>query len=141
MKLIGIILFMVFAGAFSVLAGEPAVDPIAVIEQGKDLYGQIAGKQAGIAGGVGGVLYFFTNLLKMKTDAEGRTLLDKVCPKRWRPLAIAAVGALGGFAATLATGGTLPIALGTMLASGAIPTLLHEIVSVTVKNEEKKVDG
>jgi len=137
-RVISILMFAVFGAAAIALAANAAVDPVDLIAQGQEVINTVATRSAGTGTAVGAIVYFLINLLKMKSDKEGNTLADKIIPKRYRPLVAAVLGAAGGFAATLATGGTLPVALSVMLASGSIPVLLNELVSTTLKGEEKE---
>ena len=131
---------LVAVAAIAAASGDVtgAIDPADLILQGRDVINVVATRSAGTAAGVGTIMYFLINLLKMKSDKEGTTLADKIIPKRYRPLTAAILGAVGGLVATIATGGTFPVALTVMLASGSIPVLLNEIMSVTIKNEWKE---
>ena len=139
MNLVGIILLVVLGTVVSVIAQvTTTVDPIQIINQGNELVNAIATKSVGYGSGAGMIVYFLINLLKMKVDKNGKTLADKVIPKRYRPLVAAIAGVVGGIAGTILTGGTLPIAIMAGITGGALPTLIHEIVNTTIKDSKNK---
>jgi hypothetical protein len=139
MSIVVITIFIIFTTVIS-FAGSPvttAVDPIDIINQGSNVINAIATKSVKIGTGAGMIAYFFMNLLKMKTNNKGGTLADDVIPKRYRPLVTALIGAGIGIVGTLLTGGTLPLAISVSVASGALPTLIHEIFDTTIKDGKK----